>query len=176
MPLQAWTATPSGKRELRFSGMCAPVCSLFTIGSESRAAGESPDSSQDTRSPRMLSSPTAPFMARTIYTPQRCPSSHFPPRTSRAQLVLSGSALVPPRLFRLPDWTPLRTVVMPHLPPDTSSVPTHLGPSLKAMSRSRWDSLPRTTSAESQGRNDLVTGTKPFQALCQKPRPQDQVG
>lgn len=65
---------------------------------------------------------------------------------------------------------------MPHLPPDTGSVPAHLGPSLKAMSRSRWDRLLRTTSAKSQGRNDLVTGTKPFQAMYQKPRPQDQVG
>lgn len=149
--------------------------SLFSVHHRVRVKGSRRVTRLFTGSPRMLSSPTAPFMPRTIYTPRRCPSSHFPPRTSRAQLVLSGSALVPPRLFRLPDWTPLRTVVMPHLPPDTSSVPTHLGPSLKAMSRSRWDSLPRTTSAESQG-NDLVTGTKPFQALCQKPRPQDQVG
>ena len=30
----------------------------------------------------------------------------------------------------------LRTVVMPHLPPDTGSVPTHLDPSPKTMSRS----------------------------------------
>lgn len=42
--------------------------------------------------------------------------------------------------------------------------------------KEQWDSLPRATSAESQGRNDLVTGTKPFQAMCQKPHPQDQVG
>ena len=133
------------------------VCSLFTMGSELRAAGESPYPLQATRSPRMLSSPTAPFVPWTVCTPWRCPSSHFPPRTSMAQLVLSGPALVPPRLFWPPDWTPLRTVVMPHLPPDTGSIPAHLGPSLKAMSRSRWDSLPRTTSAESQGRNDLVT-------------------
>ena len=55
--------------------------------------------------------------------------------------------------------------------------PPHLSPRLRAMTGSWWDSLPRTFSAQSQGRNDpfLVTGTK-FQAICQKPHPQEQAG
>lgn len=50
-------------------------------------------------------------------------------RSQRASLGASSTVLA----TRLDS---LRTVVMPHLSPDIGSVPTHLDPSLKAMSRS----------------------------------------
>lgn len=53
--------------------------------------------------------------------------------SARSQWASLGASSLTVLATRLDS---LRTVVMPHLPPDTGSVPTHLDPSLKAMSRS----------------------------------------
>lgn len=124
--------TPSGNRELFQWKVHPKGCSLFTMGSELRAAGESPYTSQATTSPGMLSSHSlACLYPMTVSLQPLFPKDLY--GSARSQWASLGASSLTVLATRLDS---LRTVVMPHLPPDTGSVPSHLDPSPKAMSRS----------------------------------------